>query len=171
MDFTQEIQNIWTALTQLQNTPTMPDHFHNGYDMSPINFSTIYQKKVWVHETIQGMNAASLNNYGTFWIAPFNCLVNAIYEIHQIAATDVGAVTLQVEKLTGTTAPGAGSSMLSTAFDLKVTANTLQTGTLVPTASSPTFKTLTKGDRLAMKLAGTPTFLSNVNLLIEIIII
>ena len=169
MDLTQEIEKIWEAVNQMQNNPTISDHFHNGYDVSPINFATIYQKKLWVQETIQGANAATSTNYGTFWIAPFNCLVNSVYEIHQTAGTDGGAVTLQVEKLTGTTAAGSGSSMLSTALSLKATANTLQTGVLVPTAVSPTFKTLAKGDRLAMKLAGTPTSLSNVNLLIEII--
>lgn len=163
-----EIQKIWSAVNQLQNTPAIPDHFHNGYDVSPINFSMIYQKKVYIHHTLQGINAATASNYGTFWIAPFACLAKNIYEIHQTAGTDGGAVTLQVEKLTGTTAAGSGQSIIATAYNLKSTANTLQTSVMVTTSA---YVTIAKGDRLALKLAGTPTSLSTVSVLTELLII
>jgi hypothetical protein len=163
-----EIQKLWSTINQLQSAPAIPDHFHNGYDVSPINFSMIYQKKVYIHHTLQGANAATASNYGTFWIAPFACLAKSVSEIHQTAGTDGGTVSLQVEKLTGTTAAGAGSNIMGTAYNLKNTANTLQSFALVTTAASIT---LAKGDRLALKLSGTPTSLSTVSVMTELQII
>jgi hypothetical protein len=88
-----------------------------------------------------------------------------IKEIHGTAGNDVGAVALQVEKLTDGTARGAGIDLLATAFNLKATANTLQTGTLVSANSSLTFNTT---DYLALKTSGTLTSLADVVVTIKI---
>jgi hypothetical protein len=79
-----------------------------------------------------------------FWVA----------ESHTIAGTDAGAVTLDIEKLTGTQAPGAGTSILATTFDLKGTINTVvqKQGLDLSTA-----RQLVNGNRLCLKLAGTTT--------------
>jgi len=79
-----------------------------------------------------------------FWVA----------ESHTVLGTDAGAVTLDIEKLTGTTAPGSGTSILATTFDLKGTINTVvqKTGLDLSTA-----RQLVNGDRLCLKLAGTTT--------------
>jgi len=74
-------------------------------------------------------------------------------------------VTLQVEKLTGTTAPGSGTSLLTTAFNLKSTINTVVTGVLTPTVGAIQ---LAAGDRLALKLSGTPTSVANVTVTVVI---
>jgi len=164
----QQIQQLWSVVTGLQNSPSLPDHFHNGTDVSRINFKDIYQKKEWVPVTVPGGSAATASNYGVFWIAPYAAYVTNVYEVHQTAGTDGGAVTLNLEKLTGTTAPDSGSTMLSTAFSLKATANTVQTGTLVTTQATVT---VAKGDRLCLKDSGVLTSVANVTMLIELVII
>ena len=79
-----------------------------------------------------------------FWVA----------ESHTVAGTDAGAVTLDIEKLTGTQAPGAGTSILATTFDLKGTINTVvqKQGLDLSTA-----RQLVNGNRLCLKLTGTTT--------------
>ena len=82
-----------------------------------------------------------------------------IKEVHSTAGSDVGAVTLQIEKLTGTTALDSGSTLLSTAFNLKGTANTVVSYEGTRLTSS---RQLVEGDRLALKDAGTLTDLAGV---------
>lgn len=79
-----------------------------------------------------------------FWVA----------ESHTVAGTDAGSVTLDIEKLTGTTAPGSGTSILASTFDLKGTINTVvqKSGLDLSTA-----RQLVNGDRLCLKLTGTLT--------------
>lgn len=84
-----------------------------------------------------------------FFIATQALTVTSISEIHTVAAG--GASVLQVTKDTATDAPGAGTDLLSTGFDLNGTANTVQTGALVTTAAI----TLAAGDRLAVDYANT----------------
>lgn len=91
----------------------------------------------------------------TFFVAPQACKVTAVSEVHSTAGSDGGAVTAVVTKDTGTDAPGAGTSLhQSGSFNMKGTANTVQNATLSTTAAT---LTLAAGDRLAVKLTGTPT--------------
>ena len=85
-----------------------------------------------------------------FFIANRAYQVTAIRQVHSVAAG--GASTLQVTKDTGTTAPGAGSDLLSSAFDLNATANTVQTGALTATTAD---LQLAAGDRLSLDFANT----------------
>lgn len=86
------------------------------------------------------------------FIATQAVMVLAVSESHAVAAG--GASTLQLVKDTGTTAPGAGTDLLTnntnTGFDLNATANTVQVGALVAT---PATVTLAAGDRLSLDWA------------------
>jgi hypothetical protein len=168
----QQLEQIRARLDTLEGSDTqLEDHFHNGNDVSKISFNDIAVKKVWVHHTIQGANAATATNYGVFWVAPFACLVNSFKEVHQVLGTDAGTVTVMLEKVTGTTVPGSGSAILDTALSLKATINTLQTASITATDATRLYRTLAIGDRLSMKLAGTPTAVSSVTVMVELIIL
>lgn len=82
-----------------------------------------------------------------FFVATRAYLVVTASEVHGVAAG--GVSTLQVVKDTGTTAPGAGTDLLSAAFDMNGTANTVQTGALIAAGS----RTLAAGDRLSYDFA------------------
>jgi hypothetical protein len=84
-----------------------------------------------------------------FFVAPANCTVVAISQVHSTAAG--GASTLTVEKDTGTTAPGSGTAVQTGSFNLNATANTVQTATLKTDGTA----TLAAGDRLAVNFANT----------------
>lgn len=109
------------------------------------------------------MNANASLADQNFFVAPQACKVLAISEVHAVAGNDAGAVNVQVEKVTGTTAPGAGINLLTNntnaGFNLKGTANTVQVGALSATASD---LVLAAGDRLAVDFAGTLTTLAGV---------
>lgn len=98
-----------------------------------------------------------------FFIANLAYQVTAVREVHAVAGTNGGAVTLQLTKDTATDAPGAGTDLLTNntnaGFDLKGTANTVQAGTLTATAAS---LQLAAGDRLSLDFAGTLTTLAGV---------
>lgn len=143
----------------------LPTHYHNGFDSNQVNFADLYQRKIWVHHTIVGTAAATATNYGVFLIVPIACLVTKIQEVHMTLGTDAGAVSLNIEKLTGTQALDAGSALLSTAFDLKASVNVVRTGTLTTTSS---VRSLARGDRLAMDDAGTLTSVYNVTVSVEL---
>ena len=96
------------------------------------------------------------------------CKVIAVSEVHATAAG--GASALQLTKDTGTTAPGAGTDLLTnnsnTGFDLNATANTVQTGTLTATAAS---LTLAAGDRLALDWANTIQSSAGINVTVTLV--
>lgn len=111
-----------------------------------------------VDHVLPGALPATAANHGPFFIAPFACQVVAISEVHTTAGSDGSAVTLDVEKLTGTQAPGAGVACLgATKVNLKGTANTVQSPALSGTTAN---LQLAAGDRLSLLLSGTPTALA-----------
>lgn len=101
-------------------------------------------------------------NYGIFFQVIRPCEFMEVREIHGTAGTDAGAVTLQVEKLTGTTAKGSGLNILVTAYDLKGTINTSSSKTGVALQN----RQLAAGDRLAIKSSGTLTALKDLQVTI-----
>lgn len=151
-------------LEQQLSPVLFPKHFH---ETDKIDFRSISKKKFYIHHTIYGTDAATATNYGVFWIAPFDCTITEVREAHQTAGTDAGAVSLNIEKLTGTQALDAGVATLATAFNLKGTINVVNTGSLTTTLAD---LRLSRGDRLAMDDAGTLTAVANVTVIIEIII-
>lgn len=109
----------------------------------------------------------------TFFIADRQYIIWGINEIHKTAGNDAGAVTLAIFRDTGTQAPGGGTSVMSGTFNLKGTANTLQTATLVntpsagigdlPTSGEANFPILLNtGDRLSAVFTGVLTTLAGV---------
>lgn len=110
---------------------------------------------VEIGNVIQGAQAVTTTNYGPFFIADRAYEIVEAREAHTAAGTG-GACTVQVERLTGTTAPGSGTVMLAAAFNLVGTANTVQT-------QSGSNNRLNTGDRLSLKLTGTPTSVANVS--------
>lgn len=74
--------------------------------------------------------------------------ISKIDEVHSVAAG--GTSDLQVVKDTGTDAPGAGTDLLSAAFDLNGTANTVQNGALATTAG---LRKLAVGNRVSIDFA------------------
>lgn len=148
----EDLQKIINTVKSLQND--MRKHSHTGLDnTTPIE--TPYVIRI----TIPGTQSATASNYSVIDNIPFPIDIVAIYESHTTAGTDGGAVTLQVEKLTGTQALDAGTTLLSTAFDLKGAINTVSTGSLTTTKSD---LTLSKGDRIALKDAGVLTAVEGV---------
>jgi hypothetical protein len=158
----KEATDIASKVYQTKGTrwgvPEVPFHEHTGVDSSQIPYDNLQQKKVVVSHTLVGTTAATAANYGTFWTAPFACTVIGFTEVHETAGTNGGAVTLQLERLQGTEAPGAGDELLITALNLKATANTVQQGNLTLVRSGGIgLVNLSQGDRLALKDAGTLT--------------
>jgi len=77
--------------------------------------------------------------------------LRSIEEAHSTASS---SGTLDVEKCSGTTAPGSGTSMCTGTLSLAGTANTTVAGTLSTTAANTL---LADGDRLAFDFGGTVT--------------
>lgn len=75
------------------------------------------------------------------------------------AESTAATLTLQVEKLTGTTAPGSGTELLSSSIDCKSTANTVNYGTLITT---PENLLLSRGHRLAVDFSAAANELADV---------
>ena len=148
--------------TNQESSIVLPEHFH---ETDQIDWRFLRGRKIYIHHTIYGADAATAGNYGVFWIVPFECTITEIREVHQTAGTDAGAVSLQIEKLTGTQALDAGVATLATAFNLKGTIDTISTGTLTATVAD---KRLVRGDRLAMDDSGTLASVANVTVIIEI---
>ena len=147
-------------------------HAHTGKDSLPVNFSSIAGKTFIISWTLPGASAATAGNYSTIFIAPFECVLIGMTKVQAAAGTDPGDVTLQIERLQGTEAPGAGDALLSSALSLKSTANTVQTGSIVPTRTNGVLlANLSENDRIALKLSGTPTAVANltVTLLFQIL--
>lgn len=109
--------------------------------------------------TLFGTTAQTSGNYGVFFTAlrPFEVI--QISEVHETAGSAGGAVTLNIERLQGTEAKGSGDEIVTTAFDLKGTANTVVIKTFGEIANT----ILNPGDRLAFKVSGTLTSLVGVS--------
>lgn len=115
---------------------------------------------------VAGFVPVSYASYGAgskadqvFFVATRKYKVLRISEVHGTAETTAGTLSAQVTKDSGTDAAGAGDDLLSTAFDLKGTANTVQAGTLV---SSDSTLTLNVGDRLAIDVTAAGTEIADV---------
>lgn len=153
---------------------TTQGHSHNGVDSMSVDYTSLVNKFFYVPITLFGTQAATAGNYGIFFIAPDQMLVLSAQEVHQTLGTDGSAVSVQIVKLSGTTAVASGTNLLQTAFDLKGTINSVQNGAIV-LSSTPTTQNLTnylaKGDRLALKLTGTPTSVANVTVVVRLLLI
>lgn len=133
----------------------------NNMNPYAIDFNQIVNKDPYtVTVNLGGTNAATASNYGVFYTAQFPCEVLGVSESHGTAGTDGSAVTLQIEKLQTGVALGNGTALLSTAVNLKATANVPIYPPLIQTQDRQLLRT----DRLALKLSGTPTAVAGLNL-------
>lgn len=121
-----------------------------GSPRQPLRFPAHY---------LQPLNAKLATQ--AFFIAPFDCYVEEALEIHAVAGNDASAVTATITRDTAGQVAGAGTAILNGTFDLKGTANTLQT--LAPVALYPDRRALVKrGERLSIKFTGNLQTLSEV---------
>jgi len=116
---------------------------------------------------LKGADPQTAANWGTIYIAPRRCTVKGINVSWGTETTDVGAVTLQLERLQGTEASGAGDDLLSTAIDMDSggAANTVYAGTLTTTTA---WLTLEEGNRLGLVASGTMAALADVAIVVEL---
>jgi len=114
------------------------------------------------------ISAASVDDW--VFIADRAYTVVSIKEVHGAEGTDAGAATGAVRKVTAVAAPGAAAGatvkeFLTTAFDLKSTANTTVTGTLTATAAD---LNLAAGDKIGVNFVGVLTGLDGGVIVIEL---
>lgn len=110
-----------------------------------------------INVVLHGANAATAGNYSTFYNVP-NAM--EIILISRSYTTPSTSGTLQLEKLTGTQAPGAGVAILSTTLALSgiSTENIVVTRTQREMTSARVFK---EGDRIALIDGGDLTNLAD----------
>jgi hypothetical protein len=118
---------------------------------NPLTSGTQHMTVIWTNPS------ASYATDRSIFTAPYDCTIQSINEVHSVVGSDGGAVNLQITKDTGTTAPGAGTDLLSNntnaGFNLKSTINTVVYGAFKPGVS----RKLSRGDRLSLDFAGVQT--------------
>ncbi len=164
-EIAQQVHDENSTIDQFAVSQT-PFHTHNGADSPQVNFANLTGRFEFLNEVLPGASAATASNYGVIFIAPYRCQFMGATEVHAVLGTDGSAVTLQIEKLQGTTASGSGTNLLASGFNLKGTINTVQTATLAVLPKT-TFN-LHKGDRLGLVLTGTPTSVSQVVIVVQL---
>ena len=112
---------------------------------------------------LPGAEAAVAANYGKIYVADRICTVLSISEIHETLGTDLGAVTLIVERLQGVEVSGAGDA-LAAAVDLKGANNTVQT----PAITGGAVMILAIGDRLNLIDTGVLTAVAGVCVTVDL---
>ena len=116
-----------------------------------VEFKNIYNKDPFaVPGNLPGTLPATAANYTHFFTAEFPCEVMEFAAVWETASS---SGTLDLEKLTGTTAPGSGIALLTSTISTSGTANTVNYGTFVVGSS----RQLDRDDRLALKDGGTLT--------------
>lgn len=148
-----QAQRKTAASSQFTVAPA-PFHRHNGSDSPFIEFKNLRNRSYMLPFTLFGTQAATAGNYSVFFTAPFPITLSSATEAHVTAGSSGSAVTVDIEKLTGTTAPGSGILLTLTPISLKTTANTVQGASLIQNVN---ILQLLTGDRLALRLTGTPT--------------
>jgi len=143
----------------------VPPHNHDDTDSNKFRAWNLLERREVFCFKLPGTSPATAGNYGAVFIAMEPCFVRRVWEVHSTIGSDGAAVGLNLEKLTGTTAPGSGVVMLSADFSLKATINTVQKGTLL---ADRTKRSLGVGDRLGLKLSGTPTAVAGLLLEVEV---
>ena len=125
------------------------------YQATNLSAATLIEPVVKVNALL---NAECISQI--FYTAPRRCQVFAVRYIHATAGNDSGAVTLDLVKCDGATAVASGTSVLSSAFNCKGAASTVQVGSLLSPLSAVTLEV---GDRLGIRFAGTVTTLAGVS--------
>jgi activator of 2-hydroxyglutaryl-CoA dehydratase len=108
---------------------------------------------------IPGTSAATSANYGRFITLNRPIQIISIQEIHETAGTDGGAVTLDVVVVNDGSAISTGTSLLSSTFNLKSTANTLVRKQKRDLSSA---RKIEPNQTIALKTSGTLTAVAGV---------
>lgn len=137
---TQTITGAKTFATSLAVTPA---------DALTVNSVIVPQTKTLSFP----LNALNIAVSSALFIADEAYQITAIKGSWGVASV---SMNFNIEKLTGTTAPGSGAALLQAAIDTSLTANTVNTGTLTATTAD---LQLAAGDRVGIKIAGTITAL------------
>ncbi len=106
-----------------------------------------------------------------FLIIPAACRLVGISEIHATAESTAATMTAYIEKLTGTTAPGSGTTVMSGTFDMKGVANTRQVAMLATTGTADSDAAdlqFAAGDRVGIKFSVAGTELAGVAISITV---
>lgn len=105
----------------------------------------------------------------SFFLATQAYQVTKVRFVHAVAESTAASLYVQLVKDTGTSAPGAGTDLLTNntnvGFDCKATANTVQTGTLTATTAS---LQLAAGDRLSVDFTAAATELVGVTITVTL---
>lgn len=88
-----------------------------------------------------------------------------LVNVSLVFGTASASGTFTIEKLTGTTAPGSGTALLTGTISTAGTANTVLNGVLIATVAS---LQLAVGDRLGAVFAGTETGLVGLDILVTL---
>lgn len=112
---------------------------------------------------IQDYQASSIADK-VIGIVPVKCELVSVKEVHGTAGNDVSAVTLSIERLQGTETSTNGDAVVNATINLKGTANTVQSGTIVTTSDINIFAA---GDRVGINSNGTTTTLATMNVVCE----
>lgn len=150
-----------------------PYHTHNGADSQKVSFSDLQNRMEFIDITLPGFQGQTSNNWGVVFTAPYNCTIVSATEVHQVAESTATTMKVQIEKLTGTQASGSGINLLLTPFDLKATANTVQTAVLNTTSAKTSANAFNfqAGDRIGLVLTTTGSAantLVGVNIIIQL---
>ena len=137
-------------IEQLQELFTK--HRHDGLDGSQK-----IRKQFLITTQLVGTLPATATNYEVFFINTHTkaLKVIAVSETHRVIGSDAGAVTLDIERIQGTEALGAGDALLVTPFNLKAAINTVVRKTGTDLTATRTNLILSQGDRLALMDSGT----------------
>ena len=111
------------------------------------------------HYVIQDYQASTIADK-VIGICPVRSKLIAVKEVHGTAGNDSGAVTLSIERLQAVETSGNGDQVVAATVNLKGTADTVQSGTIVTTSSIDIFEA---GDRVGINVTGTTTTLATMN--------
>lgn len=106
--------------------------------------------KTFAVANLPGTMPATAANYGTFFTAPWPCVVKSVRAVHGTASS---SGTVMVEKLVSGQAKDAGVDLLSAAISTAGTASIIRAGVLAGAASTP----LNAGESLGLVNGGTLT--------------
>ncbi len=164
----QQVRQIVQDMIQNQNSYSqfnmtkIVSHRHTGSDVDKIEWKNLSNRKIYVTQTLPGTTASTVADYGVFFIVPTACYLTSVKVSFEAAST---SGTLQIERLTGTLAPGSGTAMLASTISLSGTANTVVSGVISVASASVQ---LNAGDRVALKYGGTLTNLTGLCVTIEL---
>lgn len=119
-----------------------------GWDVgTAVGLGVPHMAAIWQQDAGAAPSAGSQ----TFFLADRSYRITGVSTVFSTASS---SGTAQVNKETGTTAPGSGTAVLTGTMSLAGTANTVVNGTLVATAAT---MQLAVGDRLSVTFGGTMT--------------